>query len=40
MTYSRVMRDILSEGGGLEQSQQQIEDKFEYKHLLYDRKLN
>jgi hypothetical protein len=39
MTYSRVMRELISEAGGLELSNQQIEDKFEYKHLLYDRKL-
>lgn len=34
-TYARVIRDIMAEHGNLEKSNQSIEDKFEYKKLLY-----
>ena len=34
-TYARVIRDIMADVGGLELSDLTIEDKFEYKKLLY-----
>lgn len=37
-TYARVIRDIMAEVGGLEKSDLSIEDKFEYKKLLYSSK--
>ena len=37
-TYKRVMEDIMSEHGGLECINAQIEDKFEYKKVLKSKK--
>ena len=38
-TYMRVIRDIMSEASGLPKSDLSIDDKFEYKELLYPSKV-
>lgn len=34
-TFARVIRDIMAESTGLVKSDLQIEDKYEYKKILY-----
>lgn len=34
-TYARVIRDIMAKEGGFELSDQEIEDKFAYREILY-----
>ena len=37
-TYARVIRDLIAEHGNFELANLEIEDKFEYKKLLYPEK--
>ena len=36
--YARVIRDLIAEHGNLQLANLEIEDKFEYKNLLYTKK--
>ena len=38
LTYANVIREIIADQGGFKLSQSQMEDKFEYKRLVWGRK--
>ena len=40
LTYSRVIRDIMAEVGGYTHVNESIEDKFEYKKILFPKKFS